>query len=123
MSTQSLVLSDRINHLELLKCVLINSGIEESKIGMLIGSKKQLDRKIILGTYGSAGMGVDIPRLSALVLATPRAEVEQAVGRVLRKGSPIVVDIVDTASHIMKGWAVKRKKFYRRISDDIQDKT
>lgn len=117
-----MVLSDRINHLERLKGVLIQSGIDEAKIGMLTGKVKQLDRKIILGTYGSAGMGVDIPRLSALILATPRAEVEQAVGRVLRQGSPIIVDIVDTASYIMRGWYMKRRKFYAKISKDIQDK-
>lgn len=118
-----LVLSDRINLLERLKAALVESGVEEQKIGMLIGNKKQLDRKIILGTYGSAGMGVDIPRLSALVMATPRAEIEQAVGRVLRKGSPIVVDIVDTASNIMRKWGWKRKKFYYKISKDVVDKT
>jgi len=118
-----LVLSDRIIQLERLRELLIQSGVEDDKIGMLIGKKKQLDRKIILGTYGSAGMGVDIPRLSALVMATPRAEIEQAVGRVLRKGSPVIVDIVDTSSKIMQKWAWKRMRYYKKISKDIVDKT
>jgi len=118
-----LVLADRVQYLKDLKMMLIGSGIPKEKIGLLIGKEKQLDRKIILGTYGSAGMGVDIPRLSALVLATPRADIEQAVGRVLRQGSPVVVDIVDVASSIMVGWSRKRKKFFRDITDDIQDRT
>jgi superfamily II DNA or RNA helicase len=117
-----LVLADRISLLENLKSMLIASGVQPSMIGMLTGSIKQLDRKVILGTYGSAGMGVDIPRLTALVMATPRAEIEQAVGRVLRQGDPLVIDIVDTASSIMCGWAMSRKKFYTRITDDIQDR-
>lgn len=118
-----LVLADRVGYLKDMKMMLIESGVPEEKIGLLIGGVKQLDRKIILGTYGSAGMGVDIPRLSALVLATPRADIEQAVGRVLRQGSPVVVDVVDMASGIMVGWSRKRKTFFRQITDEIQDKT
>jgi len=115
-----LLLADRIQMLNNLKQYMINKGVPAGEIGLLTGTTKQIDRKVILGTYGSAGMGVDIPRLSALVLATPRAEIEQAVGRVLRQGTPIVVDIVDTASGIMKGWAKARLKFYKRISGDIK---
>ena len=118
-----LVLSDRIQHLRSLKFELMERGISGDKIGMLIGNEKQLDKKIILGTYGSAGMGVDIPRLTALVLATPRADIEQAVGRVLRQGTPIIVDIVDVMSGIMLGWAGARMKYYRKITNDIQDRT
>lgn len=118
-----LVLSDRINHLNMLRFKLLARGVDDSKIGFLTGSVKQLDRKIILGTYGSAGMGVDIPRLTALVLATPRADIEQAVGRVLRQGSPIVIDLVDVTSKIMLGWAGARMKFYRKITANIQDRT
>jgi superfamily II DNA or RNA helicase len=115
-----LVLSDRINHLQWLKNEIVARGVNEDEIGFLIGNKKELTKRIILGTYGSAGMGVDIPRLTALVLATPRADIEQAVGRVLRQGTPIVVDIVDTASSIMKGWAAKRAKYFERITRNIQ---
>jgi superfamily II DNA or RNA helicase len=118
-----LVLADRIEYLKSLQRALIADGVEEDKVGLLIGKVKQLDRKIILGTYGSASMGVDIPRLSALVLASPHADIEQAVGRVLRQGSPIVVDVVDVASSIMIGWSRARKKFFRKITDDIQDRS
>jgi superfamily II DNA or RNA helicase len=118
-----LVLADRVMYLKELRSMLIAEGIDKDKIGLLIGTVKQLDRKIILGTYGSAGMGVDIPRLSALVLATPRADIVQPVGRVLRQGNPVIVDIVDVSSTIMIGWSMARKKYYRAISDDIQDKS
>lgn len=120
-NNEILVLSDRINHLRALRHILVEQmGLKAEDIGFLIGSQKQLDKRIILGTYGSAGMGVDIPRLTALVLGTPRADIEQAVGRVLRQGTPIIVDIVDTASTIMQGWSGARLKYYRKITQDIQ---
>lgn len=118
-----LMLAERLEYIDSMKRALILADIPEDDIGVLTGKVKQTTKRIILGTYGSAGMGVDIPRLSALVLASPRADIEQAIGRVLRQGNPIVVDIVDTASSIMMGWSLSRKKFYRKITVDIVDKT
>ena len=117
-----LMLAERLEYLAQMQRALQLDGIPADDIGLLTGKIKQTGKKVILGTYGSAGMGVDIPRLSALVLASPRADVEQAIGRVLRQGSPIVVDIVDSSSSIMMGWSLARKKFYRRITEDIVDK-
>jgi len=118
-----LVLSDRIRQLSTLRTMLVDEKVEESEIGIFTGQiKSGLDRKIILGTYGSAGLGADIPRLSAIVFATPHADIEQAVGRVLRKemDTPqIIVDIVDTASNIMVGWHYARMKYYKRITDNF----
>lgn len=118
-----LVLSDRIKLLTILKYDIEQLGVKSEDIGFLIGQRKDLSKRIILGTYGSAGMGVDIPRLSALVLATPRADIEQAVGRVLRQGTPIVVDVVDIASSIMQTWGAKRERFFKKITDDIKRST
>lgn len=116
-----LVLSDRIHQLRSLRHELVTKhGVNDADIGFLIGGRKELHKRIILGTYGSAGMGVDIPRLTALVLASPRADIEQAVGRVLRQGTPIIVDIVDMASTIMEGWHRARCKYYRRITEDYK---
>ena len=53
--------------------------------------------------------------ISTLILATPKSDVEQAVGRILRqknKNEPLVIDIVDSFS-IFKGQYFKRKKFYK----------
>jgi superfamily II DNA or RNA helicase len=119
----TLVLSDRLQQLQTLKELLIEGGISEVNIGTFTGQQKiGLDRKIILATCGSAGLGANIPRLSALVLATPRADVEQLVGRVLRKEQAepqVIIDVVDIASHIMAGWAHARVKFYKRIASKI----
>lgn len=115
-----LVLSERLSVLndleELLKL--------PKEIGRLTGtSKRGLDRKIILATYQCAGLGADIKRLSTVVLATPRVDVEQAIGRILRdpeaKTEPVVIDIIDEASDVMRGWAMARLRFYRTITDKI----
>ena len=116
-----LVLSDRLLQLEALDSLLRQSGIDD--IGIFTGQKKKgLDRKILLATYGSAGLGADIPRLSAVVFATPRVDVEQPMGRVLReaKDEPqIVVDIIDTRSTIMQQWGYARMHFYKKNAGKI----
>jgi superfamily II DNA or RNA helicase len=117
-----LVLSDRLNILYALRDMLAAKGIPLRDIGMFTNKEKQLDRQILLGTYGSADMGADIPRLTALVFATPRVDVVQPIGRVLRNGNPIVVDIVDTASSVMQGWGFARRNYYKRMNYPITEK-
>lgn len=113
-----LVLSDRRNHCEYLLNCLKNNSISA---GIYLGGMKTQDREIstncsvILGTYQASGEGFDVPDLDTLILATPKSDIEQAVGRILRQknaNEPIVIDIVDSFS-IFKGQFYKRKKFYK----------
>jgi hypothetical protein len=48
-------------------------------------------------------------------MATPKTDIEQSVGRILREkhSQPIVVDIIDTHEPFQKQW-VKRRAFYRK---------
>jgi hypothetical protein len=48
-------------------------------------------------------------------MATPKTDIEQAVGRILREkhGSPIVVDIIDEHQPFKNQWS-KRKVFYKK---------
>jgi hypothetical protein len=94
--------------------------------GVYLGGMKQTTRNdsvtknIIIGTYQASGEGFDVPELDTLILASPKSDVEQAVGRILRqknKNEPIVIDIVDSFS-IFKGQYYKRRKFYK--SNDFQ---
>lgn len=70
----------------------------------------------IFGTYAIASEGLDIPALDTLVMATPRTNVEQSVGRILRvwtgKAKPYVVDIVDIGVEFCEHLANKRLEFY-----------
>lgn len=113
-----LVLSDRRDHCDYL---LKQLHIEGISAGVYLGGMKTKNREetvicsVIIGTYQASGEGFDVPELDTLILATPKSDVEQAVGRILRqknKNEPIVVDIVDSFS-IFKGQYYKRRKFYK----------
>lgn len=74
--------------------------------------------RIILATYGIFAEGVDVPRMDMGVEATPRGNVEQAIGRVLRlhpdKPSPVWHTINDeiTKRSDMFGAPVKSYGWY-----------
>jgi len=100
------------------------SGINHQKIGSVgyyIGGMKETDlklsetKKIIVATYGMAAEGLDIKTLSVLIMATPKTDVEQAVGRILRKKDvdALVIDIVDQHPVFQRQW-IKRKRFYKK---------
>jgi len=88
-------------------------------VGYYIGGMKEKDLKIterktiIIATYAMAAEALDIKTLTTLVLATPRTDVTQAVGRILRvkHERPLVVDIVDSHEVFCKQWK-KRYSFY-----------
>ena len=111
-----LVLSDRRDHCEYLLKALVGISAGVYLGGMKTESRQQtMDCQVVIGTYQASGEGFDLPKLDTLVLATPKSDVEQAVGRILRqqnKNQPIVVDIVDSFS-IFKGQYYKRRKFYK----------
>jgi superfamily II DNA or RNA helicase len=90
--------------------------------GLYLGGMKQATRtdsvtkSVIIGTYQASGEGFDVPDLDTLILSTPKSDVEQAVGRILRKvnkNEPVVIDIVDMFS-IFKGQYYKRRRFYKK---------
>ena len=63
--------------------------------------------------------GLDIDRLNTIILATPRKNVVQAIGRILRKvlmigdTRPLVVDFRDSLD-AFSGMADKRELFYNK---------
>ena len=91
-------------------------------VGYYVGGMKQKDldisktKQIILATYSMASEGLDVATLSTLVFATPRTDIKQSVGRILRQKharNPIVVDVVDTHK-TFKNQATKRRTYYRQ---------
>jgi len=72
---------------------------------------------IILTTYQFMGTGISIPKMNAIVLATPRkTKSKQYINRIFRLGSNYditreIVDIVDVSTP-MKSQYYKRKKHY-----------
>ena len=92
----------------------------EPSIGYYVGGMKEdklkqsESKKIILGTYAMASEGLDIKTLTTLVMATPKSDVCQSVGRILRSkhSKPLVIDIIDPHV-IFKNQFKKRTLYYK----------
>lgn len=108
-----LVLTHRRQHCSDIRDLLVDLQIDA---GTYVGGDKACpDTRVIVATYALTSEGFDLPRLDALVLATPASDVEQSCGRVMRghsRGS-IIVDIVDAWGPCFAQHA-KRRGFYKR---------
>lgn len=125
-----IILSDRRNHLQEIESCLRSKGL--NKIGYYVGGMKQSDLKeseeqnILLGTYNMVSEGFDLPKLNTLVLASPKSDVEQSVGRIQRqlkedrKYTPLIIDIVDQFS-LFNNQGIKRKTFYKKKGYTIDE--
>ena len=84
-------------------------GMKESAL------KKTEEKQVVIATYAMAAEALDIKTLCTLIMVTPKTDIEQSVGRILRSDHemPVVVDIVDSHDPFQKQWA-KRKTFYRK---------
>ena len=115
-----LVLSDRRLHLQAINAHLNKHNFTD--VGYYVGGMKEADLKaseknrVLLGTYMMSSEGMDIPVLNTLVMASPKSNIEQSVGRILRKEhdgvEPVIYDLVDNFS-VFRNQAEKRKRFYR----------
>jgi predicted helicase len=67
-----------------------------------------------------ASEGLDIKTLTTLVMASPKTDVCQSVGRILRvkQGRPLVIDIVDQQDIFRNQWH-KRRAYYVKQNYDI----
>jgi len=74
-----------------------------------------------LATYAMAAEALDIKTLNTLVMVTPKTDIVQSVGRILRtkSDSKIIVDIVDSHDVFQNQWK-KRRAFYRNSDYDIK---
>lgn len=75
--------------------------------------KESESKKIIIATYSMAAEALDIKTLTTLVMATPKTDVTQSIGRILRTKhrQPVVIDIIDKHDVFQKQW-IKRRKYY-----------
>lgn len=127
-----LVLSDRIEHLEILKPMLLQS-LPELRVEILTGNLPKTKRNelmsdarnrnidILLATQ-LAREGLDIPHLNRLFLTYPKksaASVQQEVGRIMRpaegKKDAVVYDFIDDRNGILESQYRKRSCVYKQI--------
>jgi superfamily II DNA or RNA helicase len=93
----------------------------ETSVGYYVGGMKEADlkisetKKVVIATYSMASEGLDIKTLTTLILATPKTDIVQSVGRILRQKheQPLVVDIVDSHD-VFKRQFLQRRRFYNK---------
>lgn len=124
------ILSDRRQHLMDLHNTFKKAGLSSA---FYVGGMKQDDLKkseeeqIILATYHIASEGFDCPGLDTLILASPKSDVIQCVGRILRtpeklrKHVPLVIDVVDNFS-LFEKQGKKRFTYYKSCKYNIVGK-
>lgn len=125
-----LILSDRREHLVAFEAGFKERGI--SSVGYYVGGMKQKDldisatKQVILGTFAMASEGMNIPTLNAVLLATPKSNIEQSVGRILRQKKedrtvqPMILDVLDEVFSECFGQWMKRRKFYKECGYQIR---
>jgi superfamily II DNA or RNA helicase len=103
-----LVLTDRVDHTKVLFDML---PLEVQEVACVLGrnikSNQRAEwcetKRILIATYSMCKEGFDVAKLNTLVIATPRPDVDQIVGRILRTEkatrtiNPLIIDIVDPA--------------------------
>lgn len=140
----SLILSDRVEHLERLMALL--PGEMRDKAVMITGrmttkaGKAEREsaiqdmregRKLYLfATYSLAKEGLDIPCLERLFMATPQKDyaiVTQSIGRIARvssgKTQPIAYDFVDNIGYLIKSWKNRRSVYKKNRCYLLEDET
>jgi len=138
-----LILSEKIDHLRLLKKRvddLIKADVDAGLIDAddvytcyYIGETKPADRQeaeergdIIFATYQMANEGLDIGHLNTLIFASPKKDIVQSVGRIMRKilGAgdvrPLIIDIQDDLSVLTK-WNSLRNDYYAKCMYKVEE--
>ncbi len=138
-----LILSGRKDHLEILKCGVDQDLKNDIDLGLIdqdevfscyyIGNTKPVDRQeaedrgdIIFATYAMANEGLDIKHLNTVILACPKKDVVQSIGRIMRtilhSGSlrPMIIDIGDDV-YGLNNWINVRNIVYTKCKYAIEN--
>jgi superfamily II DNA or RNA helicase len=119
-----LVLSDRREH-----CFVLQKMIG-SKAKLYIGGMKEADLEesskspVVVATFQLAHEGLDIPVLDTVILTTPKSDIKQSIGRIMREtagklNNPLIYDVADQWSVFFSMYA-KRLRVYREGGFEIE---
>jgi len=121
-----LILSDRIEHLNILYHMLDAKKISSTLLHGGLSQKMQKsalkeaqDARVILSTSGYIGEGIDFPHLDAIVFTMPvsfSGRVIQYLGRIGRRGQHcLAVDFIDEYMPMLRASFTKRSKAYKKM--------
>lgn len=93
-------------------CRMLLGGMKEQQMAQAKAPEGK-QKFILFATTSAPGEGFDLDTLQCILLATPSTNVQQEVGRILRKqqSNALVVDIVDQCGLLISQFQ-KRKRFY-----------
>lgn len=125
---QILVLSDRVEHTKKLFEMLppeiqAESGILARGMKPAVRDEFCKSKRILISTYQLVKEGFDVATLNTLLIATPRPDVDQIVGRILRVEKskrtvhPLILDVVDPA---FRRQFQERLSLYKKRSYDVR---
>ena len=116
-----ILLSERRSQLDEIYKEIVDNNI--CSVGYFVGGMKESERNIsktkqlILATYQMAAVGLDIPTLNTIIFASPRSDIRQAYGRILRKINkdlpPKGYDIIDNSIQVYSRQFNHRKRTYK----------
>lgn len=119
--THTIVMAHNLNILHYMYKKFVCKNL--ASVGYYVGGMKELQLKssenkpVIFASYSMCSEGLDIPTLNAEFLITPKTDVVQIVGRVLRAkhrfSHPIIYDFVDSHDVFQRQW-LKRKAYYKK---------
>jgi superfamily II DNA or RNA helicase len=120
-----LVLSDRREH-----CFYLQNRLG-SKAKLYVGGMKEKDLEessrapVVVATFQLAHEGLDIPALDTVILATPKSDIKQSIGRIMREtkgkvNDPLIYDIADHWSVFFAMYR-KRLKVYREGGFELSE--
>lgn len=119
--THTIVMAHNLNILHYMYKKFVCKNL--ASVGYYIGGMKEAqlkaseNKQVIFASYGLSSEGLDIPTLNAEFLITPKTDVVQITGRVLRAkhkfSHPIIYDFVDSHDVFQRQW-LKRKAYYKK---------
>ena len=119
--THTIVMAHNLNILHYIYKKFVCKNL--ASVGYYIGGmseaelKRSEKKQIILASFSMSQEGLDIPTLNAEFLITPKTDIVQTVGRILRAkhkfSHPIIYDFVDSHDVFQRQW-LKRKAYYKK---------
>ncbi len=126
-----LVLTDRIEHINILSLILDQENLQYISIHGSMPKKQKEENlskiekaHLVLATSSYFGEGIDFPHLDTIIFATPisySGRLIQYLGRIGRKGDDcLAVDILDIKNNFTKSAFNKRKEGYLELHYKIK---
>ena len=119
--THIIVMAHNLNILHYIYRKMVCKNL--ASVGYYVGGMSEIELKrsekkqIILSSFIMSSEGLDIPSLNTEFLITPKTDIVQSVGRILRAkhafSHPIIYDFVDSHEVFQRQW-LKRKSFYKK---------